>query len=103
MNDENLEKGKFKPGQSGNPNGRPKGVKNWDVVMRELFEKGDYSQEDIVKIYIEQAKEGNIKAMEWLADRMDGKANEKVKHEVDEIIVRLVRASETLNDRLSNK
>lgn len=83
MNDENIEPHRWKPGECPNPNGRPKGVKNWDVVMRELFAKGEYSQEDIVKIYIKQANDGNIKAMEWIADRMDGKAKQPIDASID--------------------
>ena len=28
---------RFKPGQSGNPKGRPKGAKNRDTILRELL------------------------------------------------------------------
>lgn len=44
-NPQNLEGKGFKPGQSGNPAGRPKGIKNWSVIVQnllgdeELFEK----------------------------------------------------------------
>jgi len=31
---------RFQPGQSGNPNGRPKGSKSWKRVMEEELSKG---------------------------------------------------------------
>lgn len=33
----NLKRGNFKKGQSGNPNGRPKGVRNFKTVIEEIF------------------------------------------------------------------
>jgi len=30
---------RFKPGQSGNPKGRPKGAKNESTILREIFER----------------------------------------------------------------
>ena len=35
---------KFKPGQSGNPKGRPKGAKNESTILREIFERKIESQ-----------------------------------------------------------
>jgi len=67
--------------------------------MREMVESGKYSQDDIIEIYIQQANKGNIKAMEWLADRMDGKSKEQINHKVEEIKIRLVKASESNNNK----
>jgi hypothetical protein len=36
-NPQNIVKHRFKPGQSGNPKGRPKGSKNWSTIIQELL------------------------------------------------------------------
>jgi hypothetical protein len=86
--DENVKKNteghRWGPGESGNPSGRPKGARSWACVMRELFDEGKITQEDIIMVYIQQAKDGNIKAAEWLADRMDGKAKEQLLMTIDD-------------------
>ncbi len=73
----------FKPGESGNPNGRPKGSKNLSSIIRELEDENfDWSlvpikQKDMAQkigspwkaiVYTALAKafSGDVKAMEWL-------------------------------------
>jgi hypothetical protein len=86
--DENVKKNteghRWQPGESGNPHGKPKGARSWASVMRELFEEGKITQKDIILVYIQQAKDGNIKAAEGLADRMDGKAKEQLLMTIDD-------------------
>ena len=56
---------KFKPGQSGNPNGRPKGSKNqitllkesMELMLREEAAQGDLSE--VMKVAMELAKAGD--------------------------------------------
>lgn len=58
---------KFKPGQSGNPNGRPKGSKDKRTAYREFFEK---ESEELIKIVIAKAKEGDITCLKMCIDRI---------------------------------
>ena len=37
MNDENLELGKWEPGQSGNPKGRPKGAQSMKTILNRFL------------------------------------------------------------------
>ena len=87
------EQHKFKPGQSGNPNGRPKGSKNLATLIREL-ENEDFDWKHvpiknkdavmqmgspfraIVMVALGQAISGDKAAREWLrkagyGDRLD--------------------------------
>ena len=72
--------GQFKPGISGNPAGRPKGAKNFSAILRRFldveieFEDETVTiQEKIVMVWIKKAMEGDLKAIEMIMDRTDGK------------------------------
>ena len=81
-NDENL-KPPWKPGESGNPKGRPKGSKNLATIVRDLEDENfnwdlvPIKQKDkakaigapwkaIVFTALAKAYSGDVKAMEWL-------------------------------------
>lgn len=82
-NIENLKP--YKPGESGHPEGRPKGVRNWDVVMRELFDSGEFDQAEMLKVFYKKAlEEGDQKAMDYITERMDGKAKERLGISIDD-------------------
>ena len=84
MNAHNLVS--FKKGQSGNPNGRPKGTKNRSTLVRELLEmestfnnplteqseKLSYA-EQIIIAQIAEARKGNVQAFKELMDSAYGK------------------------------
>jgi hypothetical protein len=84
MNAHNLVS--FKKGQSGNPNGRPKGSKNRSTLVRELLEmvstfdnplteqseKFSYV-EQIIIAQIAEARKGNVQAFKELMDSAYGK------------------------------
>lgn len=65
----------FKPGQSGNPNGRPKGSKNKLTLLREaVLESAEdivlSNFEDIVRSTVELAKQGDATALKIVWDRI---------------------------------
>lgn len=86
----------FKPGQSGNPAGRPKGVLLFKTVLLQeaekqikFMEKGsgkNYKVEVnklIAQKLIELARAGNMKAIELYIERMDGKTPQPIQADVN--------------------
>lgn len=58
---------KFQPGKSGNPNGRPKGVKDRRVALREkLLPHAD----QLIEMVTTFAKSGDMQAMKIVMDRI---------------------------------
>lgn len=72
----------WKKGQSGNPKGKPVGVKSWSTIYRELFESGKFSQLELAMVHAKKANKGNHKAFEMIQERMDGKAPINVDAEI---------------------
>ena len=60
----------WKPGQSGNPNGRPAGSRS--KVLLALDALGESEANDIVRAMIEKAKEGDTTAAGQILDRVYG-------------------------------
>jgi hypothetical protein len=58
----------FKPGQSGNPNGRPKGARNRATVAAEQLLDGEAS--NLTRKAIELAKEGDTTALRLCIERI---------------------------------
>jgi len=58
----------FKPGQSGNPAGRPKGVRNKTTLAVEALLDGE--AEAITRKAIEKAKDGDMTAIRLCLDRL---------------------------------
>lgn len=90
----------FKPGQSGNPKGRPKGIKNWSTIVQQLLadekllekhltKKPSYWEDlpnknaanAIVMAMIIQAMSGKKDAADWLRKLGFG---EKFTHEFED-------------------
>jgi hypothetical protein len=78
---------RFKPGQSGNPSGRPKGSKNEATLMQELLnrkielnEHGKAKKitvfEGILRRIIGDCLKGNVKSTALLLNRLPTTANE---------------------------
>ena len=59
---------RFKPGQSGNPAGKPKGAKNRTTVMTQALLEGE--AEILVRKLIELATAGNLTALKVCVDRL---------------------------------
>lgn len=57
----------FKPGQSGNPQGKPKGAKDKRTQLRQLLEP---HAEELVALLVEMAKNGDMTAMRLCIDRL---------------------------------
>lgn len=74
----------YKKGQSGNPNGRPKGsVSIVEGIKRKLLEiepinRKTYLELFLSKLFLKAIKEGNEKLMMDIIDRVDGKALQRV-------------------------
>ena len=74
----------FKPGESGNPGGKPEG-KSITAELRKLIDKGT-NAEDMAMILLNMAKRMNpdqLRALRELLDRTDGKVPDTHKIESD--------------------
>ncbi len=60
--------GKFRKGRSGNPLGRPRGIRNKATIAAEVLFEGEI--EGICRKAIEEAKRGNIQAIKLVLDRV---------------------------------
>src|SRR5687768_12183069 len=95
MNDERDEKGKWtannprawRPGQSGNPNGRPKGSKSGSSVLRRMARQlvdpksGLNATELISAKLLSAAMSGEAWAIKEYFDRVDGRPGVRVETE----------------------
>lgn len=75
----------FKPGQSGNPKGKPVGSKNLTTILKELLDaKTPYQgkkiifKEAIVRKLLLKAKGGDMRAIQEIFDRIEGKARQEM-------------------------
>jgi len=86
-----IEGSQFKKGQSGNPNGRPKGTRNRSTIVREWLEvqqsvknpiTGEtqlLEQQDIMTLaLIKKAREGDVNAYRELMDSAHGKQTNQI-------------------------
>jgi Family of unknown function (DUF5681) len=73
----------FRKGQSGNPGGRPKTTAFGVVLAQQLdaVRAGTTTRERIAAVVVEKALKGDLDAVKWIADRVDGRAPERL--EVD--------------------
>jgi hypothetical protein len=78
-NPENIEKHKYKKGQSGNPKGRPK-LRDIKDVLKDLLsqEKNDSQLIDgLMTVVVNKALKGDLKAVEMLLSYTYGKPTQK--------------------------
>lgn len=73
----------FQPGQSGNPNGRPKSKPFKEALDRAIKAAGEdpyarLSLDDIAKALLTKAATGDVSAIKELAERYDGKVPQAV-------------------------
>jgi hypothetical protein len=66
----------FKPGESGNPGGRPKAILS-DWLRREMEVLDPETQQEVAqkvaRVLIQKALAGDIRAIQVLAERLEGK------------------------------
>jgi len=63
-----IQVGRFKPGQSGNPAGKPKGAKNKATIFAKALLEGE--AEVLTRKIIELAKAGDMQALKICLDRL---------------------------------
>lgn len=68
----------FKPGQSGNPGGRPATKPFLDALNRAIAQKDGVQLRAIAEKLLSAAEAGEPWAVQLLADRLDGKARQEV-------------------------
>lgn len=77
--------GKWKKGQSGNPNGRPpKDYSLSEILIKKLKQKGRNDKEEreiLIEKLLELAHGGDLQAIKYIYDRLEGKPSESIKHE----------------------
>lgn len=88
-NPENIKNHKFKKGQTGNPNGRPKGSRSLSTILKEMLEEEivitidgkkerKQFQEIIIRKLLKKANDGDIRAIQEILDRVEGKAKQQL-------------------------
>lgn len=83
----------FKPGQSGNPKGRPKGIKDIRCQIRDIMtrttiikdpitgkEKKVKISQVLINAQISKAIKGDTKAFAAIVDRLEGKPVQQLQH-----------------------
>lgn len=73
----------FEPGQSGNPNGRPRKIPDLDHLLAEVLgeevnQDGLTIAQQILQSLVTQAKKGNVRASEVLLERAYGKPKQDI-------------------------
>ena len=83
---ENIEPHKFKKGQSGNPNGRPRKLPELSVLLADVLgeqtKEGLTAAEDILRAMYARARKGDTRAAELLLDRAYGKPKQSIDNNI---------------------
>lgn len=98
MKSKKIEQHQFKKGQSGNPNGRPKGTKNRSTIARYWLDVNqklknplngiveNLSQEDLMTLaQIKKAREGDTSAYRALMDSTYGSPIQQIEQNTTQI------------------
>lgn len=97
-NIENIKPYQFKPGQSGNPKGRPKGTGLTDRLRSLLDADNGKRANDFVKRAYEMAvEEGDFRFWNAIMERLEGKVADRVQHSGDgggPVQVNFIRATD---------
>jgi hypothetical protein len=94
----------FKPGQSGNPRGRPKGSGVTDRLKRILAEDDGKVSEALAKSMLQAALRGDHRFVKEILDRVEGKVTDKLDIDGDIRVIeqRFVVAKRPPEDDLRN-
>jgi hypothetical protein len=90
----------WKPGQSGNPGGRPKG-ESITATLRRLLEQehnGKSVQEILAEKVLREALSGKYSFVKELLDRLDGRPNQKVELATPENVTIFVRPPRVIGE-----
>ena len=81
---------RFKSGSEwkGNANGKPKGARHFSTLIKEAITKvaNDTGTSDdvlIIQALVAKAKDGDLKAVDMVLDRVDGKAEQTINLDAD--------------------
>lgn len=83
---ENIIPHKFKKGQSGNPNGRPRKLPELDKLLADVLgeeKDGITAGEAILKAIRAKAAKGDVRAAELLLDRAYGKPKQSIDNNIN--------------------
>jgi hypothetical protein len=89
-NPQNIEKHKFKKGQTGNPNGRPKKLPELDKLLADVLgeeKDGKTAAEAILMALRAKASRGDVRAAEVLLERAYGKAKQYIDANISSNII----------------
>ena len=87
-NPENIQAHKWKKGQSGNPNGTPKG-KRLSTILKQYIDGQSFSDatltagQKLAAELIKKAESGDIRAIGEVFDRIEGKAKQEIRFKVE--------------------
>lgn len=91
MSDGRDELGRWVPGRSGNPYGRPRGAVGLTTTIREELERladdGRTFREMLAERVVAMALAGDIRAIAFVADRVEGKPRESEREDDGEEVV----------------
>ena len=95
----------WQKGQSGNPDGRRR-HSVVDPVLHRAIVQEDYRRIRAgIERMLDRAAEGDIEALKWVTERMDGKARQPVEHsqDPDNPILPVLAAIDDIRKRIRNK
>lgn len=102
-NTKGLIRGRWKPGESGNPMGGKKPF--IEAVRRVLLQEDPDALRDIARKLIKHAREGKPWAVELLCERLDGKAPQEINFtrsvremSIDELLAELAETRSAAGD-----
>lgn len=84
MNNENLTP--YKPGESGNPSGKPKGILNLKTLIQKVWSEEITDDEGnpkikallSIKAMVDKAESGDVSAFKALAERVEGLPKQEI-------------------------
>ena len=90
----------FQPGQSGNPNGRPKSRPFKDALERALSAAGADKDllDNVAAALVSKASEGDVPAIKEIADRLDGKVTQPLSGDEDGPPIKFTRIERVIVD-----